>query len=52
MDWKFWLIDVGIPVATFIIGIFTGKTIERRSKAKSKVKGDGNIVIQNSDIKK
>ena len=52
MDWKFWLIDVALPIATFVAGLFTGKTIERKSKAKSKIKGDGNTVIQNSDVKK
>lgn len=52
MDWKFWVGDVGIPLVTFIIGLFTGKTIERRSvkKAKAKIKGSGNTVIQNSKI--
>lgn len=39
MDWKFWVGDVGIPIITFIIGLFAGKTIERRSAAKAKVKG-------------
>lgn len=48
MDWKFWVGDVGIPIITFIIGLFTGKTIERRSIAKAKVDGNGNTVIQNS----
>ena len=52
MDWKFWLIDVAIPIATFVAGLFTGKTIERKSKAKSKIKGDGNTVIQKSNVKK
>lgn len=52
MDWKFWVGDVGIPVITFIIGLFTGKTIEKHSKANAKIKGDGNTVIQNSDIEK
>ncbi len=52
MDWKFWVGDVGIPVATFIIGLFTGRTIEKRVKNKASVKGDSNIVIQGSEIKK
>lgn len=52
MDWKFWVGDVGIPIATFIIGLFAGKTIERKSAAKAKVKGDRNIVVQNSQIEK
>lgn len=52
MDWKFWVGDVGIPIITFVIGLFTGKTIERRASAKAKVRGNGNTVIQNSKIKK
>lgn len=52
MDWKFLIGDVGIPIITFIIGLFTGKTIERRTSAKAKIKGDGNTVIQNSEIEK
>ena len=50
MDLKFWVGDVGIPIITFIIGLFTGKTIERRSIAK--VDGNGNTVIQNSTTTK
>ena len=49
MDWKFWLADVGIPIITFIIGLFTGKTIEKKTLAK--IKGDKNTLIQNSNIK-
>lgn len=52
MDWKFWVGDVGIPIITFIIGLFAGKTIERRSAAKAKVKGNENKVIQNSKVEK
>lgn len=54
MDWKFWVGDVGIPIITFVIGLFTGRTIEKHSvrKAKAKVKGDKNMVIQNSKIEK
>lgn len=48
LDWKFWVGDVGIPIVTFIIGLFTGKAIER--KAKAKVKGDNNMIIQNSSV--
>lgn len=51
MDWKFWLGDVGIPIATFVIGLFTGKTIKKHNKANSKVTGNNNTVIQNSDVK-
>lgn len=50
MDWKFWLADVGIPVVTFVIGLFTGKTIEKKNIAKSKNKGNGNFTIQNSKM--
>lgn len=52
MDWKFWVGDVGIPVVTFVIGLFTGRNIERHSVAKAKVKGDGNTIIQNSKVEK
>lgn len=52
MDWKFWIGDVGIPVITFIIGLFTGKTIERRTNSNAKIKGNNNTVIQGSEIKK
>ena len=52
MDWKFWVGDVGIPVITFVIGLFTGKTIEKRINNKAKIKGTGNTVIQGSKIEK
>lgn len=52
MDWKFWVGDVVIPIVTFVVGLFTGKSIEKRSIAKAKVKGDENTVIQNSKIEK
>lgn len=52
MDWKFWIGDVVIPILTFIVGLFTGKSIEKHSIAKAKVKGNGNKVIQNSKIEK
>ncbi len=48
IDWKFWLGDVAIPIVTFIIGIFIGKTVER--KAQSKISGNNNTVIQNSNL--
>lgn len=50
MDWKFWVGDVAIPIITFVIGFFAGKAVEKR--AKSKIKGKNNTVIQNSKIKK
>lgn len=53
IDWKFWIGDIIIiiiPIATFVGGIFVGKTIER--KAQSKISGDNNTVIQNSNINK
>lgn len=52
MDWKFWVGDVGIPIITFFIGLFAGKTIERRSSAKAKVSGSRNVTIQNSKVEK
>lgn len=52
MDWKFWVGDVGIPIVTFALGLFTGKSVEKRSIAKAKLKGNGNTVIQNSKVEK
>lgn len=52
MDWKFWIGDVGIPIVTFVVGLFVGKNVERKSAAKAKVEGDGNTVIQNSRVLK
>lgn len=49
MDWKFWLIDVCLPIATFIGGFFTGKTVEKKSYSKIK-NGNNNIVVQNSNF--
>ena len=46
MDWKFWIGSVIIPVATFVGGFFTGKTIEKRKVNKAMVKGNNNTVIQ------
>lgn len=50
MDWKFWIGDVLIPIATFVIGLLVGKTTERRANAK--IKGNHNSVIQNSEIRR
>lgn len=50
INWEFWAGDIGVPIALFIIGLFTGKAWEK--KANAKVKGNNNTVIQNSDIKK
>ena len=53
IDWKFVVGDIIVPVGLFVIGLFTGKAMERRKyTAKSKTKGDGNIVIQNTTIHK
>lgn len=49
MDWKFWVADICIPIVTFIIGLFTGKSIEK--KASAKIKGNNNTVVQNSNCK-
>lgn len=48
IDWKFWIGDIIIPIATFVGGIVVGKTIER--KAQSKISGNNNTVIQNSNL--
>lgn len=47
MDWKFWIVDVTIPVVTFIVGLFTGRAIEK--KASAKINGNNNTVVQNSN---
>lgn len=47
-DWKFWIGDIGVPIITFIIGLFAGKVTER--KAKAKVKGNNNTITQNSKV--
>lgn len=53
VDWKFWLGDVIIPIGLFVAGFFVGGAVERRkNKAKSKIKGDNNTVIQNSNVQK
>lgn len=53
IDWKFVIGDIVVPIGLFVIGLFTGKVLERRKyTAKSKAKGDGNIVIQNTTIHK
>lgn len=51
-DWKFLIGDVIIPLVTFVIGLFAGKSIERRKniKATAKIKGNNNKVMQNSSI--
>lgn len=49
-DWKFWIGSVIIPIVTFVIGLFTGKAIERNANAR--IKGDKNTVIQNSKVGK
>ena len=42
-----------IAIIVAIIGItITGKAISKKHKAKSKIKGNNNIVIQNSEINK
>lgn len=50
IDWKFWIGDVAIPIITFLIGFFAGKTVER--KAIAKVKGNDNTVMQNINVNK
>lgn len=49
LDWKYIIADLIIPIVTFVIGLFTGKAIEKRATAK--LKGNHNTVIQNSEIK-
>lgn len=49
-DWKFWVGDVIVPIITFVIGLFVGKTIEHKSTTK--IRGNNNKVIQNSKVSK
>jgi len=51
-DWKWIIGSVVIPIGTFIIGLFLGKKTEQVKIAKAKVKGEGNITIQNSKVDK
>lgn len=51
MNVEFWVGDVIIPIVTFVIGLLVGEKIER-NKAKAKVKGNNNTVIQNSEVRK
>ena len=51
MDWKFIVGDIVIPIATFLIGLFAGRTIERKKQAKAKIDGSNNTVIQNSNVR-
>lgn len=46
MDWKFFIGDVIIPLGTFGLGFFTGKTVEKKNINKANVKGNKNTVIQ------
>lgn len=50
MDWKFLIGDVIIPIALFFLGMFIGKTVEKRKNNKSKIQGHHNTVIQDSTI--
>ena len=53
IDWKFVLGDIIVPIGLFVIGFFVGEGVDRRrNKAKTKIKGDGNTVIQNSTVHK
>ena len=49
-DWdlKFIVGDIVIPIAIFVIGFFTGQHVER--KASARVKGNNNVVVQNSNV--
>ena len=39
-------------IAGVILGFFAGKTYEKKNISKSKQKGDNNINIQNSEIRR
>ena len=49
IDWKFIIGDIIMPLFIFGLGIFVGQGVEKR-KAKSKIKGNNNVVLQNVDI--
>lgn len=49
IDWKFVLGDIVMPLVIFVLGVLVGQGIEKR-KAKSKIKGSNNVVLQNVDI--
>ncbi|MGN1478232.1 MAG: hypothetical protein ACI4XH_00575 [Acutalibacteraceae bacterium] len=50
-NWQFLVKEAIVPIITFVIGIFSGITIERKSqKNKSKIKGNGNISIQDIEV--
>ena len=51
LDWKFIVGDIVIAIATFLIGLFAGRTIERKKQAKAKIDGNNNTVIQNSNVR-
>ena len=53
IDRQFVVGDIIIPIELFVAGFFVGVGVERRKyKAKSKIKGDGNTVVQNSNVHK
>lgn len=52
INWEFWIGDVGIPIATFVVGLLAGKTYEKRRINKASAKGNYNTIIQNSKINK
>lgn len=53
LNWEFVIGDLVVPIGLFVIGFFTGEHVEKKKfKAKAKVKGSGNTVIQNSEIHK
>ena len=49
IDWNFVLGDIVMPFFIFFLGVLVGQGIEKR-KAKSKIKGNNNVVLQNVDI--
>ena len=51
VDWKFIVGDMVIPITTFLIGLFAGRTIERKKQADAKIDGNNNTIIQNSNVR-
>ena len=51
IDLKFIVGDLLVPILLFVVGCFTGGAVERH-KNKARIKGDHNIIVQDSTIRK
>ena len=50
IDWKFLIGDIVIPIGLFVVGFFVGRASNKY--ARSRIKGSGNTVVQNSKVEK